>query len=288
VGTVRRITGLEGLDGVALVDQSPIGRTPRSNPVTYVKAFDEIRELFAAHPVSRARRYDASTFSFNVGGRGRCDVCDGAGHVQVEMVFLADVFVPCEACGGRRYRREVLDVTLRGYSIADVLEFTVDEAIRRFRHQERLGRALWHLSEVGLGYLRLGQPATTLSGGEAQRLKIARELAAAGRRRGRKLYILDEPTTGLHVDDVRVLLGVLDRLVDQGNTVVVIEHHLDVIKKADWVIDLGPGAGDDGGRVVVAGAPDVVAACADSATGRYLREVMGDRRSPLTHHRPTY
>jgi excinuclease ABC subunit A len=277
VGSVKRITGLEALDGAVLVDQSPIGRTPRSNPVTYIKAFDEVRELFAEHPTSRARRYTAATFSFNVAGGGRCDVCDGAGHVQVEMVFLADVFVPCEACGGTRFKREVLDVTLRGFSIADVLQFTVEEAMRRFRHQEKLGRALWHLSEVGLGYLRLGQPATTLSGGEAQRLKIARELSAAGRKRGRKLYILDEPTTGLHADDVRVLLGVLDRLVDQGNTVLVIEHHLDVIKKADWVIDLGPGAGPDGGRVVVAGPPEEVAACAASVTGTYLREALAAR-----------
>jgi excinuclease ABC subunit A len=280
VGDVKRITGLEALEGVVLVDQSPIGRTPRSNPVTYVKAYDEIREFFAEQPLSRSRRYTAATFSFNVSGGGRCDVCDGAGHVQVEMVFLADVFVPCEACGGSRFKREVLDVKIRGYSIADVLKFTVDEAMRRFRHQERLGRALWHLSEVGLGYLRLGQPATTLSGGEAQRLKIARELSAAGKKKGRKLYILDEPTTGLHVDDVRVLLGVLDRLVDQGNTVLVIEHHLDVIKRADWVIDLGPGAGPLGGRVVVAGTPEAVAATEASVTGHFLapslsRQVSG-------------
>ncbi len=284
VGGVRRVTGLEALDGAVLVDQSPIGRTPRSNPVTYVKAFDEIRELFAAAPLARSRRYTPATFSFNVagGGGGRCDVCEGAGHVQVEMVFLADVFVPCEACGATRYRRDVLDVRLGGYSIADVLQFTVDEAMRRFRHQERLGRALWHLAEVGLGYLRLGQPATTLSGGEAQRLKIARELAAAGKRRGRKLYLLDEPTTGLHLDDVRVLLGVLDRLVDAGNTVLVIEHHLDVIKRADWVIDLGPGAGADGGRVVAAGPPEEIARAADSVTGRYLRQALAPEQSALT------
>jgi len=278
VGSVTRITGLDALEGAVLVDQSPIGRTPRSNPVTYVKAFDEIRAIFADHPTSRARRYTAATFSFNVSGGGRCDVCQGAGHVQIEMVFLADVFVPCEACGGSRFRREVLDVRLKGFTIADVLQFTVEEAMRRFRHQEKLGRALWHLQEVGLGYLRLGQPATTLSGGEAQRLKIARELAVAGKKRGRKLYILDEPTTGLHVDDVRVLLGVLDRLVDQGNTVLVIEHHLDVIKKADWVIDLGPGAGADGGTVVVAGTPEQVAACDASVTGRYLKGVLGTGR----------
>ncbi|MBI4542356.1 MAG: ATP-binding cassette domain-containing protein [Gemmatimonadetes bacterium] len=277
VGTVRRITGLEALDGAVLVDQSPIGRTPRSNPVTYVKAFDEIRELFAAAPLARSRRYTPATFSFNVAGGGRCDVCEGAGHVRVEMVFLADVFVPCEACAGARYRRDVLDVRIRGFSVAEVLQFTVDEAIRRFRHQERLGRALWHLSEVGLGYLRLGQPATTLSGGEAQRLKIARELAAAGRKRGRKLYLLDEPTTGLHLDDVRVLLGVLDRLVDAGNTVLVIEHHLDVVKKADWVIDLGPGAGAAGGRVVASGPPEAVAADAASLTGRYLAPLLATR-----------
>jgi excinuclease ABC subunit A len=274
VGAVRRLSGLEALEGVVLVDQSPIGRTPRSNPVTYIKAFDDVRELFAAAPLSRERRYNAATFSFNVSGGGRCEVCEGAGHVQVEMVFLADVFVPCEACGGTRYRREVLDVKLKGCSIADVLQFTVDEAMRRFRHQDRLGRALWHLSEVGLGYLRLGQPATTLSGGEAQRLKIARELAAAGRRKGRKLYILDEPTTGLALDDVRVLLGVLDRLVDAGNTVLVIEHHLDVIKRADWVIDLGPGAGEAGGRLVAEGPPEQVAARAESVTGRYLAPLL--------------
>ncbi len=282
VGGVRRLTGLEALDGAVLVDQSPIGRTPRSNPVTYIKAFDEIRELFAAAPLARSRRYTPATFSFNVAGGGRCEVCEGAGHVQVEMVFLADVYVPCEACGATRYQPAVLDVRLGGYSIADVLQFTVDEAMRRFRHQERLGRALWHLAEVGLGYLRLGQPATTLSGGEAQRLKIARELAAAGRRRGRKLYLLDEPTTGLHLDDVRVLLGVLDRLVDAGNTVLVIEHHLDVIKRADWVIDLGPGAGADGGRVVAAGPPEDVARAPDSVTGRYLRQALAPEASALT------
>ncbi|MGD0484876.1 MAG: excinuclease ABC subunit UvrA [Gemmatimonadales bacterium] len=278
VGAVRTLKGLEQLDSVVLVDQSPIGRTPRSNPVTYVKGFDDIRELFAAQPLAKARGYTPGTFSFNVAGGGRCEACEGAGHVQVEMVFLADVFVPCESCGGRRFQREVLDVRVKGFSIADVLEFTVDEALRRFRHQEKLGRVLWHLSEVGLGYLRLGQPATTLSGGEAQRLKIARELAAAGKRKGRKLYILDEPTTGLHLDDVRVLLGVLDRLVDAGNTVLVIEHHLDVIKRADWVIDLGPGAGAEGGKLVVEGPPEAVAACEGSETGRFLKKMLAARR----------
>jgi excinuclease ABC subunit A len=273
VGRVDSLTGWEGLEDVLLVDQSPIGRSPRSNPITYIKAFDEIRELFAAQPLARQRKYSAATFSFNLPG-GRCDACEGAGHVQVEMVFLADVFVPCEVCGGTRYKRDVLDVRIQGHSIHDVLQWTVDEAVARFRHQPKLGAALWQLQQVGLGYLRLGQPATTLSGGEAQRLKIARELAQAGRRGGRKLYILDEPTTGLHLDDVRVLIQVLDRLVDAGHAVVVIEHHLDVIKRADWVVDLGPEAGPDGGRVVAQGTPEQVAEAEASHTGRYLRPLL--------------
>jgi excinuclease ABC subunit A len=271
VGEVVGLTGWEALADVVLVDQSPIGRTPRSNPVTYVKAFDDLRALFAAQPLARERRYTPSTFSFNVAG-GRCEACEGAGHVQVEMVFLADVFVPCEICDGRRFKREVLDVKVEGRSIHQVLQLTVDEALTRFHRQPHLARALWHLQQVGLGYLRLGQPATTLSGGEAQRLKIARELAQAGasRKGGRKLYILDEPTTGLHLDDVRTLCRVLDRLVDAGHTVLVIEHHLDVIKRADWVIDLGPGGGAAGGRVVAQGTPEDVAKNPASVTGRYL------------------
>jgi excinuclease ABC subunit A len=273
VGRVEAITGWEFLKDVLLIDQSPIGRSPRSNPITYIKAFDEIRELFAAQPLARQRKYSASTFSFNMPG-GRCEECEGAGHVQVEMVFLADVFVPCEACGASRYKRDVLDVRIQGHSIHDVLQWTVEDAITRFRHQPKLGTALWHLQQVGLGYLRLGQPATTLSGGEAQRLKIARELIQAGKREGRKLYILDEPTTGLHLDDVRVLIQVLDRLVDAGHTVVVIEHHLDVIKRADWIVDLGPEAGDAGGRVVAQGVPEDVAECEASHTGRYLRPLL--------------
>jgi excinuclease ABC subunit A len=275
VGQVESFTGWELLKDVLLVDQSPIGRSPRSNPITYIKAFDEIRELFASQPLSRQRRYTAATFSFNLEG-GRCPDCEGAGAVLVEMVFLADVFVPCEACGGSRFRREVLDVRIQGKSIHDILQWTVDEAITRFHHQPRLGAALWQLQQVGLGYLRLGQPATTLSGGEAQRLKIARELARAGKREGRKLYLLDEPTTGLHLDDVRVLIQVLDRLVDAGHTVLVIEHHPDVIKRADWVIDLGPEAGDGGGRVVVQGTPEQVAACRESHTGRYLAKSLAN------------
>jgi excinuclease ABC subunit A len=276
VGAVAGLEGWEALADVVLIDQSPIGRTPRSNPITYVKAFDELRALFAALPLARERRYTPSTFSFNVAG-GRCEACEGAGHLLIEMVFLANVFVPCDHCGGRRFKREVLDVKLDGRSIHDVLQWTVDAAIRRFHRQPRLARALWYLQQVGLGYLRLGQPATTLSGGEAQRLKIARELGQAGgrgRSGRRNLYILDEPTTGLHLDDVRTLCRVLDRLVDAGHTVVVIEHHLDLIKRADWVVDLGPGAGEAGGRIVAQGTPEDLARHPGSITGRYLRELL--------------
>jgi len=274
VGAVRALEGWQAISDVVLVDQAPIGRTPRSNPVTYIKAFDELRALFAAEPLARARGFTPSTFSFNVTG-GRCEACEGAGHVLIEMVFLANVFVPCEVCGGKRFKKEVLEVKLGGSSIHEVLEWTVDQALARLHRQPRLARALWHLQQVGLGYLRLGQPATTLSGGEAQRLKIARELAVASgkTRRGRKLYILDEPTTGLHLDDVRTLCRVLDRLVDAGHTVLVIEHHLDVVKRADWVIEMGPGAGDAGGRVVAQGPPEEIARVAESPTGRYLQEL---------------
>jgi excinuclease ABC subunit A len=281
VGHVDDLTGWEGLDDVVLVDQSPIGRTPRSNPVTYVRAFDEIRSLFASQPLSRARGYTPATFSFNASDGGRCRQCDGAGHLQVEMVFLADVFIPCEACEGTRFQPEVLDVRIKGLSIHDVLNLTVDQAIVRFRHQERLGKALWYLQQVGLGYLRLGQPATTLSGGEAQRLKIARQLATLGKRASRRLYILDEPTTGLHLDDVRTLLKVLERLVDAGHTVLVIEHHLDLIKRADWVIDLGPEGGVAGGRVVASGTPEDLAQ-QETPTGRYLREVLETEEAVAT------
>jgi excinuclease ABC subunit A len=274
VGDVAELRGWERLGDVVLIDQQPIGRTPRSNPITYVKAFDELRELFAAEPLARTRGWSPSTFSFNVPG-GRCETCEGAGYVLVEMVFLANVFVPCEICGGTRFKREVLDVKVQGASIHDVLNWTVDQALQRFHRQPRLARALWHLQQVGLGYLRLGQPATTLSGGEAQRLKIARELAqASGSRHGaHKLYILDEPTTGLHLDDVRTLCKVLDRLVDAGHSVLIIEHHLDVIKRADWIVDLGPGAGAEGGRVVAAGTPEDLARAPASVTGRYLQDL---------------
>ncbi|MEP6744968.1 MAG: ATP-binding cassette domain-containing protein, partial [Gemmatimonadota bacterium] len=273
VGDVTALEGAGLVEDVLLIDQEPIGRSPRSNPITYVKAFDEIRALYAAQGVSLQRGYTPSTFSFNLEG-GRCEACEGAGAVQVEMVFLADVFVPCETCNGTRFKREVLDVKIKGQSIADVLQWTVEEALARFRHQKKLGAALHQLQAVGLGYLRLGQPATTLSGGEAQRLKIARELIAAGKRKGRKVYILDEPTTGLHLDDVRVLIQVLDKLVDAGNTVILIEHHLDVIKRADWIIDMGPEAGSGGGTVVAQGTPEEIVQVAASHTGRYLRELL--------------
>ena len=270
VGVVEELKGWQALEDVVCIDQKPIGRTPRSNPVTYVKAFDELRALFANEALARARAYTASTFSFNVAG-GRCEACEGAGHVLIEMIFLANVFVPCDVCNGARFKREVLDVKVQGASIAQALEWTVDEAIKRLHRHPRLARCLWHLQQVGLGYLQLGQPATTLSGGEAQRLKIARELART--KGARRLYILDEPTTGLHLDDVRVLCRVLDRLVDAGHTVVIIEHNIDVIKRADWVIDLGPGAGIQGGRIVAAGTPEDVARVSDSPTGRFLRDL---------------
>ncbi|MBV6520508.1 MAG: UvrABC system protein A [Gemmatimonadaceae bacterium] len=272
IGTYRSMTGHEGLASVVLVDQEPIGRSPRSNPVTYIKAYDEVRRIFAETPLARQRRYTAGTFSFNVKG-GRCETCEGAGYLQIEMVFMADVYVPCEACGARRFKPEVLDVKVRGRSIHDVLQLSVDEAIRFFPTEDTLGQDLWQLQQVGLGYLRLGQPATTLSGGEAQRVKIARELTRAAKDATRKLYIMDEPTTGLHVEDVRTLVDVLQRLVDAGNTVVVIEHNLDVIKLADWLIDLGPDAGDDGGRIVAMGTPEDVAGVLASHTGAWLRKV---------------
>jgi excinuclease ABC subunit A len=274
VGDVGFLEGASMLDEVVLVDQSPIGRTPRSNPVTYIKAWDEVRKLFAAQPLARKRGYSAGAFSFNVKG-GRCEACQGAGYVEIEMIFMADVYIECDACRGTRYRSELLDVRFKGRNVAQVLDITVDEAIRFFIRQDRLGRILWQLQQVGLGYLKLGQPAPTLSGGEAQRLKIARELAGASGKKGRKLYILDEPTTGLSGEDIKKLLHVLSRLVDAGNSVLVIEHNLEVIKAADWVVDLGPGAGAQGGQVVAMGSPEAVASVPESATGRYLAEVLG-------------
>ena len=269
IGEYRSIANVSHLADVARIDQSPIGRTPRSNSVTYIKAWDEVRKLFAAQPLARRKRYQARHFSFNVAA-GRCEACRGAGQVEIEMIFMADVYVPCDVCRGTRFKREILDVTYNGLNIAQVLELTVDRAIRFFIRQKRLGKILWHLQDVGLGYLRLGQPAPTLSGGEAQRLKIARELSGASGRRGSKLYILDEPTTGLSGSDVAKLLRVLARLIDAGNTVVVIEHNLDVVRAADWIVDLGPGAGARGGRVVAMGRPDEVMAEPASVTGACL------------------
>jgi excinuclease ABC subunit A len=273
VGAFDRITGAGLVKEVVLVDQSPIGRTPRSNPVTYIKAWDEVRRIYSSLSEARRRGFGPGHFSFNVAG-GRCEACKGEGQVQVEMVFMADVFVPCEVCGGARFTRDVLEVRYRKANVADVLEMTVDEAIRFFLQEDRLGQALWHLQQVGLGYLRLGQPAPTLSGGEAQRIKIARELSLGARRGGKKLYILDEPTTGLHLDDIRKLLRVLGDLVDAGHTVLLIEHNLDVIKTADWIVDLGPGAGPEGGHVVAMGPPDEVARVPESLTGRYLARML--------------
>jgi excinuclease ABC subunit A len=270
-GAHDHIEGLALIDKVIDVDQSPIGRTPRSNPATYTGLFAPIRDIFAELPEAKLRGYGPGRFSFNVKG-GRCEACQGDGLVKIEMHFLPDVFVPCEVCRGRRYNRETLEVRFKGKSIADVLDMTVAEGLEFFTNQPRVRQKLETLNDVGLGYIHIGQSATTLSGGEAQRVKLATELSK--RDTGRTLYILDEPTTGLHFEDVRLLLEVLHRLVDKGNTVVVIEHNLDVVKTADWVIDLGPEGGDAGGRVVAAGAPETVAANADSHTGRALRPVL--------------
>ncbi|HIE11167.1 MAG TPA: excinuclease ABC subunit UvrA [Kiritimatiellae bacterium] len=271
-GRYKRILGAGHLDKVIVIDQSPIGRTPRSNPATYTGVFSVIRDLFARLPEARVRGYGPGRFSFNVKG-GRCEACRGDGVLRIEMHFLPDVYVTCEQCRGRRYNRETLDIRYRGRSIAEVLEMTVDEAREFFRAVPPLERKLRTLSEVGLGYMQLGQPATTLSGGEAQRLKLSAELGKKGT--GRTLYILDEPTTGLHFADIHKLMNVLVRLRDAGNTLVVIEHNLDVVKMADYIIDLGPEGGDEGGRIVAEGTPEQVAACPRSYTGRYLRRVLG-------------
>ena len=270
-GKHTRIDGLKHVDKVIDVDQSPIGRTPRSNPATYVGVFTDIRDLYAKLPESRVRGYRPGRFSFNVPG-GRCEACSGDGMIKIEMHFLPDIYVPCDVCKGRRYNREALDVQFRGKSIADVLEMTVDEAAKLFENQPRILRRLRTLQDVGLGYIRLGQPATQLSGGEAQRVKLSTELSR--RDTGQTLYILDEPTTGLHFADVEKLLAVLHRLVDAGNTVIVIEHNLDVLKTADHIIDLGPGGGDAGGEVVAAGPPEEIAANKRSATGEYLARLL--------------
>jgi excinuclease ABC subunit A len=265
------LEGLEQIDRVIDIDQSPIGRTPRSNPATYTGLFAPLRALFASVPEARARGYDAGRFSFNVKG-GRCEACQGDGVIRVEMHFLPDVYVPCDVCKGQRYNRETLEIRYRGKNIHEVLELTVEEALRFFQNVPAASAKLQTLTDVGLAYVRLGQNATTLSGGEAQRVKLSRELAK--RATGRTLYILDEPTTGLHFHDVQQLLNVLHRLRDEGNTVVVIEHNLDVIKTADWVIDLGPEGGEGGGEIIAVGTPETIAASERSYTGRYLQSLL--------------
>jgi excinuclease ABC subunit A len=276
VGAFSTLEGLEYVSDTVLVDQAPIGRTPRSNPVTYLKAFDPIRELFASTRDARSRGLTASHFSFNVPG-GRCEACQGEGEVRVEMQFLADVFVPCDQCDGMRFKPNILDVRYRGKNVHQVLEMTVREALTFFGTSPKVLRRLQVLDEIGLGYLRLGQPATTLSGGEAQRIKIAAHLASFGGER--VLYILDEPTTGLHFDDISKLLAAFRKLVEAGHTLLVIEHNLDVIKTADYIIDLGPDGGEAGGRVVAVGPPEKVADVEASHTGRALRHVLATGRA---------
>jgi excinuclease ABC subunit A len=270
-GLHTAVLGLDQLDKIIQVDQSPIGRTPRSNPATYTGLFDTIRDLFAKTQEARARGYKPGRFSFNVKG-GRCEVCRGDGQIKIEMHFLPDVYVPCEQCHGKRYNRETLDIRFKGRNIADVLEMSVEEAVEFFQHLPKIRRRLATLNDVGLGYMRLGQPATTLSGGEAQRVKLATELSKVAT--GRTLYILHEPTTGLHFADVEKLLDVLHRLVDAGNSVIVIEHNLDVIKTADRIIDMGPEGGEEGGELVAAGTPEEVAGTPGSHTGAFLRGLV--------------
>jgi len=273
------IEGIEGVETVRLIDQSPIGRTPRSNPATYTNVFDHVRELFAETKLAKQRGYAKGRFSFNVKG-GRCEACGGQGTVKIDMNFLSDVHVPCEECDGDRYNDETLDVSYKGATIADVLQMSVAEAYDFFESHGGIRRRLQLLKDVGLGYMRLGQPSTTLSGGEAQRVKLAEELGK--RDSGDTLYLLDEPTTGLHPHDERKLIDVLHRLVDDGNTVVVVEHELDLVKNADHVVDLGPEGGEHGGDVVAAGTPEAVARNDDSHTGRYLRDLLPaiDREGP--------
>ncbi len=265
------IEGIEHLDKIINIDQSPIGRTPRSNPATYTKMFDAIRTLYADLPESKIRGYGPGRFSFNVKG-GRCENCEGQGVLQIEMQFLPDIFVPCDVCHGARYNRETLQVKYKDKSIADVLNMTVSEGSEFFANFGVLSRPLKTLEQVGLGYIRIGQPATTMSGGEAQRVKLSRELSKRGT--GRTLYVLDEPSTGLHAADVERLIAVLQALVDQGNTVVIIEHNPDIIKVADWLIDIGPEGGDRGGYVVAAGTPEDIMRVPESYTGQFLSEYM--------------
>src|SRR5438094_1535147 len=270
-GDHDEVERIEGFDKVIDIDQSPIGRTPRSNPATYTKPFDHIRELYSMTPEAKVRGYKQGRFSFNVKG-GRCETCKGDGQIKIEMHFLPDVYVPCETCKGKRYNRETLEVRFKGKSIADVLDMSVEEALRFFAKIPKIRRRLQTLHDVGLDYIKLGQPATTLSGGEAQRVKLAAELCKVAT--GKTLYILDEPTTGLHFADIEKLLETLQRLVDAGNTMIVIEHNLDVIKQADWIVDLGPEGGEAGGEIVAVGTPEDVAHVDASFTGRFLQHVL--------------
>ena len=275
-GAHTAVLGLDAVDKIIQIDQSPIGRTPRSNPATYTGLFDVIRDLFSKTPEAKVRGYKPGRFSFNVKG-GRCEVCRGDGQIKIEMHFLPDVYVPCEQCHGKRYNRETLEVRFKGKTIADVLDMPVAEAVEFFQHIPKIHRRLETLRDVGLGYIRLGQPATTLSGGEAQRVKLATELSKIAT--GRTLYILDEPTTGLHFADVQRLLEVLHRLVDAGNSIVVIEHNLDVIKTADQLIDMGPEGGEEGGVVVAIGTPEEVAGTPGSHTGEFLADLVTPKAS---------
>ncbi len=275
-GKHQGIRGQEQIDKIIDINQQPIGRTPRSNPATYTKVFDHIRDVFAQTPEARALGYQPGRFSFNVKG-GRCEACQGDGMKLVEMHFLADVLVPCEVCHAKRFNEATLRVQFKGKNIADVLDMTVHEAMEHFEHHREIQRILQTLDDVGLGYIKLGQPSPTLSGGEAQRIKLSRELARVGT--GRTLYILDEPTTGLHFEDVKKLLHVLDRLVDAGNSVVVIEHNLDVIKYADWIVDLGPEGGFEGGYVIAEGTPEDVAQVKESFTGQFLGKLLHHHRT---------
>jgi len=270
-GKFKSIKGEENLDKVIDIDQSPIGRTPRSNPATYTGLFSDIRELFAATQEAKSRGYKSGRFSFNIKG-GRCEACTGDGIIKIEMHFLPDVYVPCEVCDGKRYNRETLEVKYKGKNIYEVLEMTVEEGCSFFENVPKISRKLQTLYDVGLGYIKIGQPSTTLSGGEAQRVKLATELSR--RSTGKTIYILDEPTTGLHTADVHMLINVLQKLVDAGNTVVVIEHNLDVIKTADYIIDLGPEGGDGGGTIVAKGTPEKVAKNSASYTGQYLKKYL--------------
>ena len=267
----KSIDGITFIDKVIDIDQSPIGRTPRSNPATYTGVFTHIRNLFTQLPEAKIRGYKPGRFSFNVKG-GRCEACEGDGIIKIEMHFLPDVYVPCEICKSKRYNRETLEVKYKGHSIADILDMTVEEALNFFDKIPPIKRKLQTLTDVGLGYIHLGQPATTLSGGEAQRVKLSTELSKMST--GNTLYILDEPTTGLHFEDIKMLLSVLNRLVEKGNSVVVIEHNPDVIKTADWIIDLGPEGGEDGGRLIAEGPPEVIALTEQSYTGQFLKEEL--------------